>query len=270
MILIVNAWSFTSLAQSDMTLGASFRSFPLSGTLETSFGYGQLIWGARDSWLYGFARGSLGVDASVGYDAETAMLELFPISILGIRLGKMWSENHADYEAYNCNEYLCRGTFVNTFIEIPLYLSYWGVIFAASWRSETWESTEHLNIGDKHEYVEPTSGLPLSVHRRRNIDRVRFVLAYQFTENWRFGVTQVEYTGQSSEQDGIPGDTGTTKDNHARLRAAIGQYRFKGLINADSDFSLLFGVGEFYSKLKFTEPTAFVSISFSPWPKLGF
>lgn len=249
-------------ADYDLQLETSFRYYPMGGTLKSELGYGHLIWGAPESFLYGYVRLSGKVEGVTKYFASGWEVELFPISILGLKLGRNWIDNHQDYIDYNCRDYVCRGQFAHTFIEIPVFLGYAGWLASYSWRSETWEATNPHQENGKVEYVEPTSGLPLAVASARNVTKSRYVIMYELNEAWRMGLLEL-----NSHADAT--DVGY-KSKKSRMRGVVGQFRAKGFFEAEDEFSILFGAGEFQSPLAHSDPTVFFALRFAPWPKLGF
>lgn len=98
-------------ADFDGSVGASLRSYPLSGVVEADAGYGILLWGAQapGSPWYGYLRPVLEGASSVSYNSGLAALEFFPLSILGVRAGGESIENDKVYSAYDCVAYQCLG-----------------------------------------------------------------------------------------------------------------------------------------------------------------
>lgn len=261
-LCVVLMASVNCFAELDLEGEVAYRYYPMGGTIKASTGYGQLVWGGREDTFYGYVRISAFLEGVPSYAARGFEVEVFPVQILGLRIGNNWVDNHQDYIDYNCELYVCRGQYSNAYIEVPLYLGYANFFATYSWRSETWGATNPHGETGRAEFVEPTSGLPMSVSSRKNIERERIVLLYGFSENWRFGLVEMKYRADAT-------DIGY-KPTKSRLRAVIGQYRIKGLMTSESELSVLFGAGEFESKLAHSDPTAFIGLSFAPWPKLGY
>lgn len=249
-------------ADVDLNFGMNYRFYPQAATVESTIGYGQLLWGSSSDALYGFIRATATVEGITDYFSKTATLEMFPLSIIGVRFGKSWIENHKDYSAYNCVNYLCRGDFTSQFLEVPFFAELWRFVLIASWRSEQWQVTDSSAKTNQTEYVEPTSGLPLLITYQREIQRKRVAVLYKLNEHWRIGVTEMQYEGEPLGEG--------YKNTYARMRTVFTQFQVKDILTSEDQLSLFFGVGEFYSKLALTDPTFFLGLSFSPISKLGY
>lgn len=252
-------YSLIAHADFDLNFEVNYRHYPQAASAASTIGYDYLFWGSSGDQLYGFTRVALTAEGITDYFSHTAMIEIFPVNILGVKFGKSWSANYKDYEAYNCIDYLCRGHFMTHFLEVPFFIEYSGLALVASWRSEQWQVTDPLAMSNRVEYVEPTSGLPLLITSQREIQRTRVAVLYKYDENWRVGVTEVQYLGERSGRG--------YKATYSRMRAVLTQFQMKGVMTSEGGLSLLFGVGEFSSKLALTDPTFFLNLSFSPWPK---
>lgn len=263
-LLLLNCHCLNSIAHADFDLdfGLNYRFYPQAATAESTIGYGHLLWGSTSEPLYGFTRIAFTAEGITDYFSNTVMFEVFPVSILGARVGNSWSENYKDYSAYNCTDYLCRGRFESQFFEVPFFIEFWSFSLIASWRSEQWQITDHPQLSNQIEFVEPSSGLPLSITGQHEVERKQIAVFYKLDETWRAGVTETQYEGESSG----PG----YKTTYARLRAVLVQFQVKGVFTSQGNFSVVIGAGEFRSQLALTDPTFFLSLKFSPLSKIGY
>jgi hypothetical protein len=127
-LLFALLFSFNTYAQFDLRLGAQGRTFPAIGAsalVET--GYNQLLWGqdGKDKIAYGFMRPYYFGQLSGVVNSHDVGLELFPISILGLNVGKTYAQSTFDFPNFDCEEIDCSGYASGDFTE------YKGVLGAA-------------------------------------------------------------------------------------------------------------------------------------------
>jgi hypothetical protein len=146
-------------AAPDLSVGTEFRSYPLSGVVESELGYNFLLWGSpSESPWYGYVRPVVYCDTSISYNTLGAALDVYPISFLRFRMGENGIQNDVDYKAYDCTTDDCRGRYERKYAQVQLSLGDAG--FFAQGRVQ-WEDWTQRNSGTV-DFVEPENGLALS------------------------------------------------------------------------------------------------------------
>jgi hypothetical protein len=103
------------------------RNYPLGVSLGGFFGLGYTAWNATRAgqgaggnflspYLYGYLRTQARVQTSGVVNSADLRLEIFPISFLGLTVGKNLSARAADFSAISCSEYLCQGSVDRSFV----------------------------------------------------------------------------------------------------------------------------------------------------------
>ncbi len=153
-------FSLTAHAGSDLNIGGSLRSYPLSGVIDVDAGYGILLWGSGpgSSPWYGYLRPRLDASTAVSYNSLDAALEFYPLSFLGGRAGGEAIQNDHDYSSYDCVTYICQGRFYHTYVLAEVTLGAGPVFGQFRWRRERWSQRETTATA----FIEPTAGFALA------------------------------------------------------------------------------------------------------------
>lgn len=128
-LILLLALPLFSLAHFDLLAGASLRSYPsLGAELEIEGGYNQILWGegpgASDNIMYGLARPSLSLLSSGVINGVNAKFELFPVSFIGMAMGR--EEIQSDYDEFtyfDCQLTRCKGSIKRDYIQFKSALS---------------------------------------------------------------------------------------------------------------------------------------------------
>lgn len=230
-------------AQSDLSLTGLFRSYPLSGIVEAEGGYGIPLWGTPKSPMSGYIRPRLIGSSAATYNSVDAALEVFPIAFLGARAGGEGIQNDADYTAYDCEVYRCKGRYYRTYFEAELSLGAGPVFAQARWRRDRWSQRDPL-AGD---FVDPTSGL-LMLASGDSQTVMYGVLGLNFSPAWTF-MALLRYA---------------ETDFHEFSRTPVGMLRYKS-----GSFSIGLGAGTFESNLKKRDFTAQGFMRWEIKPSIG-
>ena len=103
----------------DLGFAAFMRTTKLSGAVEAQAGLSQVVWGnAGTDPLYGYVRASLAgrtAGTAWGYRAQ---LELYPVSIFGITLGRQALARFSDAPNINCTAIDCGVDVTSDFLQI--------------------------------------------------------------------------------------------------------------------------------------------------------
>src|SRR5690348_4409288 len=116
----------------DATVGGGYRSFPVGGSADLELGYGKVFWGSETDPLYGFFRIAGLAEGVVDHLTAGGYIEVFPVSIFGLRGGRTVTQSYLKYDDYDCNLYLCKGDRSEGFTEAALYLGGWRLKFAGT------------------------------------------------------------------------------------------------------------------------------------------
>jgi len=235
----------TAFADFDLSLGGTTRSYPLSGVVEAEAGYGVLVWGDTSSPFYGYTRAAISGASSITYNSGQAMIELFPVSILGARAGYESIQNSADYTAYECEIYQCKGGFARRFVEGELTVGAGPVFLQGRARREQWSRSQDKN-GPK-DFIDPTSGLALNEsNKTENVYTA--IAGFKINDHWQL-LGGLRYAVDE-------------KDHTSRFPFAAVGYRYNSL-------TLRLGAGSFESELKVQKLSALATINWEVLPSLA-
>jgi hypothetical protein len=168
----------------DFSLSTPLRSYPLSGVLTADLGFGQQLWGQQSPW-YGYARLGTRVHSAVTYNAVEGVVDVFPVSFLGVRGGHEWIDNQKDYPSYECTAtQKCQGQFARRYIEAELTLGAGALFGQFRARRERWtQNGSRAGVDDPTWFVEPSAGL--LVNRVGGSQSVGLVsLGWRWSESW--------------------------------------------------------------------------------------
>ena len=283
-------------AGADVQLGGYSRSYPLGGSVELNLGYGVALWGAEDSPWLGYLRLATDFEGDENYFSSTAKFEFFPVSFFGGRVGQSLIQNHLDYKDFDCENFLCRGRFIETFYEIPLFLAYGDFVFAGSYRVGQWKnSSDNLSdagvmSGAKTEFIDPTSGLNLNIAEMDTVKRYRAILMMNLRalgfghfsgtrggSGFQIGYSETFYLAEDLDT-ALPGSNGANRLSHLWMGflrytgdAWFGSGSSRGGSGSGgSELSVTVGAGEYKSHLLQPDPTIIFSLSYAPLKKLGY
>ena len=231
-----------ALAGTDLSLGGSYRSYPLSGVIEPTIGYGVVAYGTEGAPFSGYVRAALDGASAGSYNSGQAKLEIFPLAFIGARAGGESIQNDKDYSAYDCQLAGCKGRYYRTFVESELSLGYGGVFFQGKWRRERWTQPKEQTA----DYIEPTSGLVMSAGGESETV-YNGVLGYKINDSWAV-LGGVRYAA---------GDTGISQ-------LPFGMVRWRS-----GGFTMGLGGGTFKSELKKREATAIAYFTWDIWPSVA-
>ncbi len=231
-----------ALADADLSLGGSFRSYPLSGVAEVKSGYGMVLYGQKNSPFSGYIRPALEGYSALLYNSGIAKLEIFPLAILGARAGGESIQNDNEYTAYDCKKYRCLGRNYRTFFETELTLGAGPFFIQGRWRRERWTQPDP-EAGD---FVDPTSGLLMKSQ----------------------GESQTVYTAVSGVKLS-PTWTVMAGLRYAEDEDGISRMPFLLLSWKNSSWTVSAGGGGFESSLKDRSATALLSVTWEILPSVA-
>lgn len=136
-------------AAPDFSITGSGRIYPRGGTLDLAAGYNWRMWGQpqmnlegpQSPW-YGYTRAALEVSTAGTYNSSLALIEFFPVSILGVRGGAEIIDNSRDYVDFDCVNLDCRGSRSRHFLEGQMVLGVGPIFVAALGRKQNLTTLE--------------------------------------------------------------------------------------------------------------------------------
>lgn len=230
-------------AEFDLTVGALYRSYPLSGIAEVESGYGFLLWGTAREPFSGFIRPRIYANSAVSYNSLDGALEIFPLAFLGVRAGGEGIQNDRRYTSYDCETYQCLGREYRTYVETEFSLGAGPLFGQFQWRRESW-SQARPSDGD---FIDPTSGIVMAARGDRQTV-FRGLIGLKLSDDW--AVLGLYRYAQSE-----PGDISRSPTLFLRFRTG-------GL-------SMGVGGGAFGSPIKRNEANVQAYIRWSVWPSLA-
>jgi hypothetical protein len=236
-----------AMAGFEPSVSALARSYPLSGSLNAKLGYSAVLWGqpGNENPWFGYIRPSIGGATAGSYNSGNAEIAVFPISFIGFSAGGESISNGADYRAYDCDTYGCRGKFWRTYASASLALGA-GPFFLVG-RGKVEKLKQHPD--QALDFIEPTSGLAA----QQNGDELKTatgVLGIKISPSWI-----VAYTYSWSEMKEVDGQSQT---NLGLIMWNLGTWK------------LAVGGGAFHSELKEKEATGVLRIEWQPIAPIGF
>ena len=237
-LLLVQA----AVAGVDSSVGATYRSYPLSGGLEPTIGYGWVAYGTEGSPFSGYLRAALDGFTAGSYNSGVAKLEVFPLAFIGARAGGESIQNDKDYRSYQCTSVGCKGRYYRTFVESELSLGYGGAFAQGTWRRERWTQAK----GQTSDYIDPTSGLVMSATGESQTV-YSAVVGYKFNPSWA-----------------LLGGVRYAEDDDGMAQMPFGMIRW-----ISGKLTLGVGGGSFKSELKKREATALAYFTWNIWPSVA-
>jgi hypothetical protein len=107
------------------------RTHAAAFAINPSLGYGQMLWGDRSSFKYGYVRPNVSLMATPTLFGVKPGIDFFPISILGFSASRTYSRRFASAKGYDCDAGRCQGTLHSTDLSGKLLLGY-GSYFLSS------------------------------------------------------------------------------------------------------------------------------------------
>lgn len=111
----------------DGNVAASVRSLPVGAGLSSSLGYGQLIWGEKETskdFLYGYIRPEIEFTSAILVNRSQFSVSFFPISLAGITVGRWQSQRRTRMRTVDCDNASCQTDLVANFFSAKLIAGY--------------------------------------------------------------------------------------------------------------------------------------------------
>lgn len=128
----------------DLNLGTQARTLPSIGAeVFGEIGHNTLVWGEKQKkgdFLYGLIRPNIGASSSAVINSIKGEVEIFPISFIGVAIGRQLMHSNFDFDFFDCNKVNCKGEFQRNYIEGKIALGLKGWFAAAHYKIDTMTS----------------------------------------------------------------------------------------------------------------------------------
>jgi hypothetical protein len=125
----------------DLNGGLQGRTLPgLGAELYGEGGYNFIAWGKKEEpkdFLYGLIRPNIGVSTSGVINSIRAELEVFPISIFGVAVGRQYLNSNFEFPFFDCEEVTCKGEYIRNYVETKMVLGHKGWVVLGNYRVDT-------------------------------------------------------------------------------------------------------------------------------------
>ena len=212
-------FTILSYGKSDLSFSAGARSYPFGGSLELDFGKSLMLWGTRHereeerSPWYGHTRVGLRMSTAGTYNAGLAKLEVHPLSILGLAIGREIVKNDKNYSGYNCSSNRCLGHFSNSFGEVSLTLGYQNFFLVGQYRLASISADKK----DMATFIEPKQGLQ-ALSEGDQLFQIKKILGVKLSKNWILA-----YNGQYAK---MKKHRGVSRTNTLNILYKVGKWSF--------------------------------------------
>ncbi len=210
-------------------------------------GYSTEIWGTGGSeanpW-FGYLRPSVTGFTAGSYNSGRAMLEIYPVSFLGIEGGAEAISNTNEYKAYDCATYNCLGKFWTTFAGATLIAGAGRVFLVA--KGKVVNLRQHP--AQSANFIEPTSGL-VAQRQGDQLTVASGAAGLKVSQSW-----SVIYAYARSEMKEI--------ESSSEMHLGILSWK-------SGDWRISAGGGTFRSDIKERQGTGILRIEWRATPQLG-
>jgi len=136
--MLASLLSWSNVKNFDLFFGAQGRTLPAIGAeVYAESGYNQLLWGKKETSkdvLYGLIRPSLNVSSSAVINSTKAELEFFPISFLGLSVGRQYIHSNYEFPFFDCDQVECKGTYERNWFEAKMALGHGGWVVVGNYK----------------------------------------------------------------------------------------------------------------------------------------
>jgi hypothetical protein len=218
----ISAWCNST--KFDLSGGIQGRTLPSFGAeLYAESGYNFITWGKKETskdFLYGLIRPSFGVSTSGVINSIKGELEIFPISIWGISLGRQIIHSNFDFPFLDCEAAACKGEYQRNFVENKMVIGHKGWVALGNFKIDNLHSPDSsLQTADWRNVILGNKGNEVQIEKK--------LLVAKLFSNKMLGVLleNVEFQG-----------------SHERKESYVAVYQFK----RNSNF-YMFGSGIFHT-----------------------
>ncbi len=177
-LLLLLIFIQAAFSQADYKFSLRGRTYPVSAVAEADAGYNFLLWGKRDSVLYGYFRPNMTYSEIGSYRNSSIAVDLFPISFFKLRAGYMREESSVLRTDINCSEVDCQGKIDHQFAEANLLLGARGYFTSLRYRLNASKRVD----GNKP-FIEYDTMIPM-YQRRDDSQLFQLALGKKLNDNW--------------------------------------------------------------------------------------
>lgn len=183
----------------DLGVNAFARSTKLAAVLEGQGGVSQVLWGSAGAGPnFGYVRASAALRTSGLANGYRAQLEVYPISIFGITLGRQYLSRFADAPGIDCTRFDCGTDVISHYLQFRSVFKF-GNIFG--------QVTFQKDIFDDHYYSLPRVFEPTNQYAiDRNGDYGTtwgVVTGYEINPKWSAGIAYLTSHAKVTNQDSM-------------------------------------------------------------------
>lgn len=130
-------------APADYAVQLQASSYPTSAGVQADAGYGLPLWGdvTKDGFLYGYIRPGFSLVSAAVVNRFDAYIDIYPITLLGFRLGHAKSLRFTDFSEIDCLTVECRGAIDSNYVEAKLQFGYGPVFVVGQLRAASWTAS---------------------------------------------------------------------------------------------------------------------------------
>ena len=247
LIWLISLFISPAAADWDLSLAIFGRTRPVATVQDINGGYGHAFWGEggdpQNPWFgyvrtFATARLSTSPTGIIGFD-------FYPISFLGMSVGRLYSRRYVDQPEVDCEQLECRGWLNNTFLQVKTVGQFKSLFWSISFDKTDYDKLKSLS----RPVFQAVNGVVQNPLGDRGDDWFGSV-GYELNDRWAIGVSVQEFeTSQSRNR----------QDMHLLfVRMKYDQW----ICNA--------GVGRFYSSPLGTAPQLIGTCTWNQWPKIGY
>lgn len=176
-VLFLSSGLWGMNAHGDLSLGMQGRSAPSVGAeayLDT--GYNLVWWGKKErksDVLYGLIRPSLNLSTSGVINSVKGELEFFPISFLGVSVGRQIVHSNYEFPFFNCDVVLCKGEYQRNFIEGKMALGAGGWITTLQYKVDVVKAPHsRMPLADWRNIIIGDNGRDVQIDKKMVIGKI--------------------------------------------------------------------------------------------------
>jgi hypothetical protein len=230
------------------------RTTPVGAYLRGELGYAQTFWGKgeRQNPLYGMIRPSIRLQTSGIINSADAKIEFYPISFLGLYVGKSFMSRQAkNLDGFNCDVVICKASKINRNLwGAQMALKVGNFFSIVRYQFHSTEIKDKIGIGAG--YAEE-QGTLIGSGTKDTLLQALHVLGFQYKRDEAVAVLFKRNFTKNSRLD-------------STMTTLLWRKQLKYKKNNDATF--MFGPGAFHTHQGSTHPTIMAVLQYNPRPGL--
>lgn len=182
--LIILIFCPNTYPQFDLSYSLDARSYPgPSGGFNVEMGHSFPLWGnpGKSNTMFGIIRPSLILDSSIVVSSYDANVTVYPISFIGLGIGKKEMKSEYDeFTYYDCDTIRCKGSLNKVYSMAKLAIAYQSFISSYTYRHFNNEYDDKKNLSlpvAEYEYA-----IQVNTSEETQVQKT-FFLGYKLGEN---------------------------------------------------------------------------------------